>query len=193
VRGTDALAETVRERVPVPPPPRPAPDLLDTQAVLHRWAASVDVAGTLPESTLPAWLGPWLPELPERCRALGAHAGPEQLVHWDVRDDNVLVREDGSLVFVDWGAASRGPAWADPLLARLERVTEPWFDASVRTSPPLAALGDEHVTTFLLAFATFLAHRALVADDLNLPTMKDFRRTQAARCFAAAARRLGVG
>lgn len=193
VRATDDLAVAVRERVPTVPAPRPGPDLLETREVLLRWSASVDVAGDLPEGTLPPWLVPWLPELPERCRALVERAGPEQLVHWDIRDDNVLVRDDGSVVFVDWGAASRGPAWADPLLARMERVTEQWFDASVADSPELAALGDEHVTTFLLALGVFLAHRALVATDVNLPTMKDFRRAQAARCFAGAARRLGVG
>ncbi len=57
---------------------------------------------------------------------------------------DLIRRCDGTLVFVGWGAASRGPAWADPLLSRLERVEEPFFDDSIADSPALAALGEEH-------------------------------------------------
>ena len=57
------------------------------------------------------------------------------VAHWDIRIDNLLRRPGGEIVFVDWGVAARGPAWADPLLARLERVDEPWFD-DVRSPPP---------------------------------------------------------
>ena len=68
-----------------------------------------------------------------------------------------------TIVFVDWGMAARGPAWADPLLARLERVDEPWFDASIASSPALAAAGDDVVTAFLAGFGAHLAVRSVVA------------------------------
>jgi aminoglycoside phosphotransferase (APT) family kinase protein len=39
----------------------------------------------------------------------------ETLVHVDLRDDNVLVRPDGSVVFCDWNWPVRGADWLDPL------------------------------------------------------------------------------
>ncbi len=56
-----------------------------------------------------------------------------------------------------------GPGWVDPLLARLERVEDPWFDASLASSPELAAAGDLAVDAWLVGFATALALRAHTA------------------------------
>ncbi len=113
-------------------------------------------------------------------------------MHWDIRNDNLLQRPDGSLVFLDWGAAGTGPDWLDPLLARLERVEQPWFDASLASSPALAAAGDEAVTAWLVGIGAYLAWRSHVAVDVNLPTLSDFRRRESARLLGAAARRLGA-
>jgi hypothetical protein len=95
------------------------------------------------------------------------------------------------MVFIDWGTAARGPAWVDPLLARLERVDEPWFDASIASSPALAEAGDEVVTAFLAGFGAHLAVRSVVAVDVNLPTLNDFRIRESRRMLEAVARRTG--
>lgn len=113
-------------------------------------------------------------------------------MHWDIRDDNLLVRPTGEIVFLDWGAAGVGADWLDPLLARLERVESPWFDASLATSPALARAGDDAVTAWLAGFGTFLAWRAVTAVDVNLPTIGEFRRRESRRFLGAAARRLGL-
>jgi aminoglycoside phosphotransferase (APT) family kinase protein len=117
--------------------------------------------------------------------------GPRRLVHWDIRNDNLLVRDDGSVVFVDWGACGVGPRWVDPLLARLERVEEPWFDGSIAGSAALADAGDDLVTGWLLGFGCHLAWRTTNAVDVGLPTLNDFRRTESRRVLAGAERRLG--
>jgi aminoglycoside phosphotransferase (APT) family kinase protein len=80
-------------------------------------------------------------ELGADVRAL-AEEPMETVVHWDIRDDNLLQRPDGEIVFLDWGACGVGPDWLDPLLARLERVEHPWFDDSLRSSPALVRAGD---------------------------------------------------
>ena len=67
----------------------------------------------------------------------------EHLVHYDIRNDNLLVRPTGEIVFLDWGACGVGPDWLDPLLARVERVHLPWFDASLASSPALVRAGDD--------------------------------------------------
>lgn len=112
------------------------------------------------------------------------------LVHGDIRNDNLLQRPDGTVVFLDWGAAALGPDWLDPLLARLERVDSPRFDASLSDSPPLARAGDDTVTSWLVGMGVYLAHRAHTSEVVGLPTLGDFRRRESARYLAAAERRL---
>ena len=110
----------------------------------------------------------------------------DTVVHVDIRNDNLVQRSTGELVFVDWGAFGRGPAWLDPLVARLERVDSPWFDESLASSPALRAAGDEVVTSWLVGMGTFLAWRAHTAVDVNLPTLAAFRRTESRRFLGAA-------
>ncbi|WP_426245294.1 hypothetical protein [Nocardioides sp. LHG3406-4] len=155
------------------------------------WADAVDRVGEVPEELVPGWVREAAPSIATTVRALGSEP-MERLVHWDIRNDNLIQRADASLVFVDWGMAHRGPGWADPLLARVERVEHPWFDDSLATSPALTALDDEAVTAWLAGFGTFLAWRATTAVDVNLPTLKAFRITESRRFLAGAARRWGV-
>ena len=116
--------------------------------------------------------------------------GEDGLTHGDIRNDNLLRRSDGSIVFVDWGAAGIVPSWVDPLLARLERVDRTWFDASLRSSPLLAAAGDERITGWLLGLGCYLAWRSTFGTDVGLPTLNEFRRTESRRILTGAERRL---
>ena len=54
-------------------------------------------------------------------------------------------------------------------------MDEPWFDASIASSPALVAAGDDAVTAFLAGFGAHLAVRSVVAVDVNLPTLNEFR------------------
>ena len=168
-----------------------APDLVDVRATFARWAGAFDHVDAVPPDLLPGWVRADAPRWQSLARAVSA-PGREQLAHWDVRNDNLLVR-DGEVVFVDWGCAAVAPPWVDPLLARLERVESPWFDESVRSSPALAEAGDDVVTGWLLGFGMFLAFRSVTATDVGLPTLADFRRRESARSLRGAARRLGLG
>ncbi len=191
LRETERLSAVLSERVPDPPAPDPENGgLADLRAGFHEWADAVARADEIPAHLLPEWIrrdtGTWEPLV----RSL-AH-GEMGLVHWDIRTDNLLERPTGEIVFLDWGAASIGPAWLDPLLARLERVESPWFDASLVSSPTLAAAGDTAVDAWLVGFAAFLAWRAHTAVDVNLPTLNDFRIAESRRMLVGAERRLGV-
>ncbi len=178
----------------VPPPTRltdtfAGPGFIDVSAVLARWVEAVALLPDLPDDLVPASLR----GRAERCRELSRvllDPWPGHLAHWDIRNDNLLVRTDGSLVFVDWGACAVGPDWVDPLLARLERVDTPWFDDSLATSTALVAAGDDAVTAWLLGFGCHLAWRSTTAVDVGLPTLNDFRRAESRRVLAGAARRL---
>lgn len=191
LRETERLGQVLGERVPDLPAPDPDQGgLLDLRAEFHAWADAVARAEEIPAWLLPDWVrrdtGTWEPLV----RGLGDH--DVRLVHWDIRNDNLLVRPTGELVFLDWGAAGLGPAWLDPLLARLERVEDPWFDASLASSPALVAAGEIAVDAWLVGFAAFLAWRVHTAVDVNLPTLNDFRITESRRMLVGAERRLGI-
>ena len=184
--GTDRLSE-VLQRLDVPA----TVDLVDVGLVLGKWADTLDTLPDAPsQAPVPEWLRTdpygWADVLREQAARPMPHVS-----HWDIRVDNLLRRPGGEIVFVDWGAAARGPAWADPLLARLERMDEPWFDTSIDSSPALVEAGDEVVTAFLAGFGAHLAVRSLVAVDVNLPTLNDFRIRESRRMLDAVARRTG--
>jgi hypothetical protein len=184
--GVDRLGDLLRSRgVPS------SIDLLDVGDVFHKWADSLASLGDPPPGTpVPAWLRDDPHGWADLLRAHGDRSMPDP-VHWDIRIDNLLRRPDGDIVFLDWGTTARGPAWVDPLLARLEHVDQPWFDESVRACPALVEAGDDAVTAFLAGFAAHMAVRSVTAVDVNLPTLNDFRRTESRRMMAAVTRRTG--
>lgn len=186
LEGTDRLSEVLQQReVPVGVP------LVEVRSVFGTWADSL---ATLADAPAAAPVPEWLRDDPyDWAEVLREHAGRpmSHVAHWDIRVDNLLRRPGGEIVFVDWGTAARGPAWADPLLARLERVDEPWFDRSIASSPALTAAGDDAVTAFLAGFGAHMAVRSVTAVDVNLPTLNDFRITEARRMLGAVSRRTG--
>lgn len=197
VEATDALGSALRERVDVVSvsdlvgSTMMAPGLTDLNAVFRSWLPAFAELEQRPDAPVPAWIRSEAGSWRERLEALATDAC-DSLVHWDIRIDNLLQRPSGEIVFLDWGASGVGHDWLDPLLARLERVDQPWFDDSLATSPALARLGDDAVTTWLVGIGTHLAVRAVTAVDVNLPTLAAFRRTESARFLGAAARRLDL-
>lgn len=164
--------------------------LRDLPARLRLWAdacAGVDLPGV----RVPAPVAAAAPRVATRLRAL-ADEPVIQLVHWDIRVDNLLVRPEGGVVVVDWGQAGAGAAWMDPLLARVDRAEDPWFDSSVRStgSAALAALADEDVTAFLTGLGVLLAVRAVTHADLGPPGLQAFRLAESERLLRGSLRRL---
>ena len=101
----DALEVVARELTP-------APDglHLDTFAEeLADWPAYWDhVAATRPDL-------PHLAEAAALAAGFAAVTRGETVVHIDVRDDNTLLRPDGTAVFCDWNWPVEGAAWLDSL------------------------------------------------------------------------------
>lgn len=164
--------------------------LVDLPRRLRMWADAcleVDLPGVrVPDLVVTAASG-----VRERLLAL-AEQPTTHLVHWDVRADNVLVRPTGEVVFVDWGQAGAGTGWMDPLLARMDRAEDAWFDDSVRStaSPALAALPEEDVTAFLTGLGVLLAVRAVTHADVGPPGLQAFRLAESERLLRGSVRRL---
>ncbi|WP_159081427.1 hypothetical protein [Nocardioides sediminis] len=199
VRQTDELTAVMNERVPSLASAVPAdephalyrPGPTDFAATTRGWLAAFDHHHEVPSDLMPAWVLARHDSLRAMAARL-AEVPTDSVVHFDIRNDNLVQRVDGDLVFVDWGAFGRGPDWLDPLVARLERVDSTWFDASLSSSPTLRAAGDDLVTACLAAMGSYLAWRAHTAVDVNLPTLAAFRRKESRRFLGAAARRIGV-
>jgi hypothetical protein len=184
LHAVDRLSEVLQERhLPASVP------LVELSQRFRLWSDTLSALPEAPsEAPVPAWVHARAPHWAAQLRDLAGQPA-SHVAHWDIRVDNLLRRPGGELVFLDWGMAARGPAWADPLLARLERVEDPWFDASLPLSPALSEAGDDVVTAFLAGFGTHLAVRSVVAVDVNLPTLNDFRVRESRRILEAVARR----
>jgi hypothetical protein len=135
---------------------------------------------------LPPWARSRVGELTERLTTLPDRLPTESLCHWDVRDDNLLLGPDGTVVIVDWGMAQLGPAWADLFMLCLAWADQPEFDVRVAG---LDADVDT-VTDLLLAIGGWLALRSGQPAPPGLPTLPDFQRRESRRILAAAHRRL---
>ena len=189
LEGAAALTEQLSGRAP-------GLEVPTCRGSLERWGEVWAEAPGLRSDVLPSWIMARLDSLRASYDGLLGHANGDHVVHGDLRNDNMIMRtgdQAGSVVFVDWGMARTGPAWFDPLLLCLEWIDDPVFDDLVHTFPALQRLGDQNVTAFLVTLGSWLAYRSTVARDINLPTLNDFRKREAARVLEGARRRLGVG
>ena len=163
---------------------------------VRRWHARIAATGTDERTLLPSWWQEHEPELLARIATLPDRLPPESWCHFDVRDDNLLQRPDGSVVVVDWGMSRSGPPWADEVFLDLHDVALPVFDARVAALPRYGVASDDGresaVTDLLLALGTTLALSAHGPSPAGLPRLMSFRRAESGRMLAGAARRLGL-
>lgn len=108
--------------------------------------------------------------------ALEVTAG-ETLVHTDVRDDNVLLRADGTAVLCDWNWPVRGAAWVDSAMALIgPRGDGLDVEAVVASRPLLRDVPAEHVDALLALLLGYFCH---AADQAVPPTSPHLREAQA--------------
>ena len=127
----------------------------------------------------PADLDPWVAEhLPELVAAAGRTQGAlagDTLVHCDIRADNMLLRPDGSVVFVDWPWGSLGPAWLDRALLALNVLVHGGDGDRI-----LAELADPAAAADLIVALTgYFVDIARRPAPPGLPTVRAFQRFQA--------------
>ena len=166
----------------------------DVPGRIFRWHRSISLAEDSMRVGLPEW---WVREelsVMARIASLAERVGNEAWCHFDVRDDNLLVRADGRAVVLDWGMSCAGPSWVDEVLLDLHSVATPEFDRLVEARPAYDDSGDleTDVTDFLLALGSSLAVAAQGPAPQGLPWISDFRRTEARRILEGARRRLGL-
>ncbi|MBB5787618.1 phosphotransferase family protein [Jiangella mangrovi] len=192
--GADALAvrdlveRQARELTPSPMGGQGVRSLRSLPAMAEIWRGRwAELAGA-PDGILPPWTAGRIRDLYRRVATVPGRLTTETLCHWDVREDNLLIRHDGSAVIVDWGMACAGPSWGDAFMLALTWVHTPAFDA-LTAELPVGGDGDL-VTDLLLAFAGSQAWRGAQPAPPGLPTFAGYCRAEAARAFAGLFRRL---
>jgi aminoglycoside phosphotransferase (APT) family kinase protein len=191
----DAARDVVRTqtRTLTPDPLRLPRD--DVAATVRRWHGAIAAVDPVVRAKLPHWWRQEEPKLLARLATLPDRVPAESWCHFDVRDDNMLARPDGSIVVLDWGMARPGPAWMDEMLLGLHHVTTPAFDTWVAELPAYDVGSDDGrddaVTDYLLCLGISLAVVAFGAPPPGLPRLMSRRRAESHRLLTGAARRLG--
>jgi aminoglycoside phosphotransferase (APT) family kinase protein len=102
-----------------------------------------------------------------------------QLIHGDLRSDNVLLTADGRVWFVDWTATCIGAAWFDVVAmlpaVQLERGGTP---ETVLERAGFSDLQPATILPLVAAMAGYFAERGRLADPPGLPTLRSFQRAQ---------------
>jgi aminoglycoside phosphotransferase (APT) family kinase protein len=124
-----------------------------------------------------------LPEMLDQQRLAHEVTRGDVLVHWDVRADNVLVR-DGQAVLVDWAWACRGAPWLDTLLVAMDLRIQggPDADGFLRAHPATRDVPGEHLAALLACMVGVWTERARRPPPPGLPTIRRWQ----AHCAAAA-------
>ncbi|WP_183095628.1 phosphotransferase family protein [Nocardioides stalactiti] len=159
--AASAMAVEIAERL------TPAPDGIESAYdAFHTWPA--------------LWARvahPWADD----CRALAERFAEvvegTTVVHCDIRDDNLLVRPDGSVVMCDWNWPVVGAAWLDSLFLLIgPRGDGLDVEAHIAGHPLLSPVDPEHVD---VALALILGYFAASADLPVPPTSPHIRDAQA--------------
>lgn len=130
---------------------------------------------------LPRWCRDRIDDLAAAEAGWESAAAGDTLLHADLRADNVLLRDDGTVVFVDWPWACRGAAFVDPLLMLpsigLGGGPDPgWV---IDRYDLLAGVDERAFLDVFTALCGFLARASQDDAPVGLPALRTFQRAQA--------------
>jgi Ser/Thr protein kinase RdoA (MazF antagonist) len=127
-----------------------------------------------PPDDLDPWAAARLAQLQAAAaRGRGALATGDTLAHCDIRADNILVRPDGGVVFVDWPWGCIGPAWLDTVLLAINVVVHGGDGDRL-----LAGIDRQHATDVIAGLAGFFLDVGRLPAPPGLPTVRAFQRAQ---------------
>lgn len=185
-----AVAEAVAAQSDELTPPPDGVEVPTLATTTTRWAVRWAEIRDEPARFLPAWAVARLPALDARVRRLPGQLPATSLCHFDLRDDNLLIRDDGRAVVLDWGMARRGPAWVDLALLAAQKPTAAEADQWLRRWLPDAA--QDVATSLFVAFGGSQAWNARQPARPALPTFTAYCRDDARRLLSLAHLRLPV-
>jgi serine/threonine protein kinase len=179
-----AVASVVHRQVEEFTPAPPGIDVPTLESAVRRWLTRWDDLSFDPGRVLPSWALARFDELHDRVRSLAGRTEATSLCHFDTRDDNLLIRDDGQIVILDWGMPCLGPAWLDVAYFALQSSSADLAEQRLREWINID--DQETVTSFVVAFAGSQAWVSIRTPPKALPTLPEFCAADAERCFAVA-------
>lgn len=173
------LAVVTAQAAELTPPPVTILTLADRAR--SRWLARWPEVAVEPGRYLPDWLAPRAAECAARVATLPDRLAATTLCHWDVRDDNVLIRPDGSVVIFDWGMSCLGPIWADEFCFAIALADPAHGPELLDRISARYDVSSDVLTDMLLGLIGLLSWGARQPPPPGLPTMPAFRAAEAER------------
>lgn len=116
----------------------------------------------------------------------------ETVVHTDVRDDNLLLADDGRVLLCDWNWPAAGPAWVDALTLLIgPRGDGLDVDAVLAADPLLAAVPPNDIDGLLAMLVGYFLTSAAQPVPPTSPHLRDAQRWQGEVCWSWLAQRRG--
>ncbi len=185
----DAVHQQSRELTP----PLPGLPTVSNREGLEKHLAHAGAAAEVELAALPAWARSDLGALLDLAGLTLEHHRDESFCHWDIRHDNILIRDrDQQPVLLDWGMSRRGQRWSDAACFGLEWVESAEFDTIVDTVD-LSGGEQADITGFLVGFGVYALMMSTQPPHPSLPQLPGFRRSVGERCMAGVRRRLDLG
>lgn len=141
-------------------------------------------AGSLSATLTPAPAGPWT--------RLAADLAGETLVHSDLRDDNVIVADDGRVLVCDWSSPVLGPSWVDAVCLAISMFGDGLdADGLLRRSGAVSAADRDGVDCLLAHLVRYFVASAGQGENPGSPYLRAHQRWYAAVTAAWLRRRRG--
>jgi len=116
----------------------------------------------------------------------------DTLVHFDVRDDNLIVRPDGTVVLCDWSFATRGAAWLDSLTLFIgPRGDGIDVEPLIAAHQLLGSVDPEAIDIVLALIAGYFLYAAAQPKVSNSPWLREVAMWQGEVCWTWLAERRG--
>lgn len=149
------------------------------RAIFGGWRRLAAGDGDL--ASLPRWCRNRIDELVATEAGWEAAAVGNTLLHADLRADNVLLRDGGTAVFVDWPWACRGAAFVDPLLMlpSIGLGGGPAPGWVIERYDLLAGVDERAFLAVFTALCGFLVRASQDDAPPGLPALRTFQRAQA--------------
>lgn len=120
------------------------------------------------------------------------HTAGDTLVHLDIRDDNVLIRPDGSVLVCDWNWPVAGAPWLDSLILLIgPRGDGLDVDARLASHPLLGEVEPEAIDSVLALLAGYFLKCAGDPVPNFSPHIRDAQRWQGEVCLSWLSERRG--
>lgn len=123
------------------------PVYVDQPGLVTGWSTAAAANPDWPHLRAAAKLADALPDIP----------GSDRFVHSDLRDDNILICDDGRTLACDWNWPGLGPAWID-LVTVLATAHGDGLDVAdhIADHPLTRDVDPDHIDTWLAALCGFM-------------------------------------